>query len=94
MYAPSTDRQQQRVISADADQRARLRPTRGSSAALFLVTWYGSQASTALACPDCSLGRLAWQQVWAQDFALNLTVALAPFLVVVAACLWAEAARE
>jgi hypothetical protein len=46
--------------------------------------------ATALACPDCSIGRVAREQLWSDNFATNLATALAPFLVIVVASLWAE----
>ena len=45
---------------------------------------------TTWACPSCPVGRTARQQVWEQGFAHNLLIAIAPFILVGLACLWAE----
>lgn len=46
--------------------------------------------AAARACPECPIGETARQQVLAQDFAQNLLIALAPFLLIAATCVWAE----
>jgi len=48
-------------------------------------------APAALACPDCAVGRQARTEVWNDDFAFNLFVALLPFLMIGAVCLRVEA---
>jgi hypothetical protein len=42
------------------------------------------------ACPECPIGKTAREQVLAHDFAQNLLIALAPFLLIAATCVWAE----
>jgi hypothetical protein len=45
---------------------------------------------TAWACPDCQVGRAARQLVWDDGIAMNLMVALVPFVLVAMVSLWAE----
>ena len=45
------------------------------------------------ACPKCSVGITAREQVLQENFLPHLTVALAPFLIVALVCLWVERAR-
>lgn len=47
-------------------------------------------AAPALACPDCAVGIQARSDVWSQDFWFNLLVAVMPFLVIGAACIYVE----
>lgn len=66
----------------------------GASAASFAATWLaGAVTSVARACPDCDLGRVARNQFWSDGFAVNLAVALAPFLLIAALAAWAEVSR-
>ncbi len=58
-------------------------------ASVALLIALGTPA-TAWACPECPIGETARQQVLAQDFAQNLLIALAPFLLIAATCVWAE----
>jgi hypothetical protein len=53
----------------------------------FLVA---AQAELARACPDCVVGAAARAQVWRDDFAFNLAVALIPFVFVGAVSAWAD----
>lgn len=47
-------------------------------------------ASTAWACPNCPVGRVARQQVWDDGLATNLVIALVPFILVGMVSVWAE----
>jgi hypothetical protein len=49
-----------------------------------------SPAATALACPDCWVGRAARTEVWSDSFALYLGLGLVPFAVSAAVCLLIE----
>jgi hypothetical protein len=51
-------------------------------------------AFPAHACPDCAAGRQARHEVWSDDFGFNLVVALLPFLVIGAICVWVERSRR
>jgi hypothetical protein len=51
---------------------------------LFLVP-------TAEGCPRCEVGATARSQVWNDDFAAKLGIALAPFALIGAVCVGAEA---
>ena len=68
---------------------SKLRGTRTTRGLLALAAWFSSVAA-ARACPDCNIGRVARAQFWHDQFAWNLTVALSPFLVMVAICLLVE----
>ena len=58
---------------------------------LVALAWLASSgAEVARACPDCLVGRAARTQVWDQDFAFHLTVALIPFALVALASAWAD----
>jgi hypothetical protein len=48
---------------------------------ITLTTW---------ACPDCQVGRAARQQVWEDSLAMNLIIALVPFVLVAMVSLWAD----
>jgi hypothetical protein len=56
---------------------------------LGLVLLAGSAAGAA-ACPNCALGREARREVWNDDFAFNLCVALLPFVLIGSICVRLE----
>lgn len=47
-------------------------------------------AAPAAACPDCAVGRQARSEVWNDDFARNVFVALLPFIVIGTICVRVE----
>jgi hypothetical protein len=49
-----------------------------------------SPAAVGWACPACPIGKTAREQVLASGFAQNLLIALAPFILIGATCLWVE----
>ncbi len=56
--------------------------------ASFIATL--TAAWTSWACPNCSVGRVARQQVLGEGLAMNLLIALVPFIIVGIVSLWAE----
>lgn len=87
----STESQVAASAPRAASQRGkRALPGLPKSLATGLVGVLTLQAAVARACPDCAVGRAARRRVWLDDFALNLAVALLPFLVVAAVSLWAD----
>ncbi|MEY4576431.1 MAG: hypothetical protein RL701_1134 [Pseudomonadota bacterium] len=59
---------------------------------LSVLTVTLASAAAAKACPDCAIGRQARSAVfYGEDFAANLTIALLPFVIIGAICMWAEA---
>ena len=67
---------------------ARMRIAAARSLAVISIGLPAFVATTAQACPDCSVGRVARAQLWNDRFMENLFIAVAPFLVmlIVAAC--------
>jgi hypothetical protein len=74
-------------------------PTRATSsrAGAFLYVVASVPAAmlepvSAHACPNCAAGVQARREVWGEDFAFHLLVALLPFLIIGAICVRLEVA--
>jgi hypothetical protein len=61
------------------------------AAGLLALTAAVAFASPARACPDCAAGQQARREVWRDDFAFYLSVAVLPFLLIGAVCARIEA---
>ena len=53
--------------------------------------WVLARAFTAHACPSCATGEQARSEVWTDGVAANVGIALLPFVIIGAICVWAEA---
>jgi hypothetical protein len=97
--APSPERARTLLRCAARSQRrpsmlslARIRTLRFiathlAAASAQLAAW---RPGPVRACPDCSVGRAARAQLWSDDFTFNLAVTLLPFVLVIAASIWAD----
>jgi hypothetical protein len=63
---------------------------RGMRLRITLLALLVSQASVALACPSCPIGRAARQQVCSDGFATKLWAVVLPFLVIGVLTAWVE----
>jgi len=62
--------------------------------ASFLALPIAWAPATALACPDCAVGRVARSMVWQELWGTPLLAALAPFFVIVAVSFWADRGHQ
>jgi hypothetical protein len=81
-------RQRGRLVRQQCHKAALERLGPALASLWFMLVWM--QPAQARACPDCTIGRVARNLVWHDDFAFNLLVAAAPFTLVIAASVWAE----